>query len=57
MSIEMSPEQFRALGYRAVDLIAAQLAGVNEAPVRQPVPEALREALMAQPLPQEGVAT
>src|SRR5256885_5724794 len=36
--IDLSPEEFRQLGYRAVDMIAERLANVRNAPVRQPVP-------------------
>ncbi len=51
--IDLSPEQFRELGYRAIDLIAEQLKTVREAPVRRPTGD-LREQIMSQPLPQEG---
>lgn len=53
--IDLTPETFRELGYRAVDLLAEQLAGIRAAPIRQPVPPALRERLMHQPLPEIGV--
>lgn len=52
--IDLTPEQFRQLGYRAVDLLAEQLAGLPQAPSRRPVPDALRQQLMGQPLPAEG---
>jgi len=52
--IDLSPEEFRQLGYRAVDLIAERLAGIADAPTRQPVPDALREGWMNAPLPLEG---
>jgi glutamate/tyrosine decarboxylase-like PLP-dependent enzyme len=48
--IDLSPETFRELGYRAVDIIAERLAAIHEAPVRQPVPDDLRERLMHTPL-------
>lgn len=48
--IDLSPETFRELGYRAVDLIAEQLAAIHDAPVHQPVPDDLRERLMHSPL-------
>jgi len=51
--IDLSPEQFRELGYRAVDLIAEQLAAVQDAPVRRPTGD-LREQIMSQPLPKAG---
>lgn len=53
MTIDLSPEEFRQLGYKAIDLIAAQLASVEQRPVRQPVPAALRDQLMHQPLAEE----
>jgi glutamate/tyrosine decarboxylase-like PLP-dependent enzyme len=54
--IDLSPEEFRALGYRAVDLLAEQLAMLHDAPARRAVPDGLRERLMHQPLPQTGRA-
>ena len=53
--IDLSPETFRELGYRAVDLIAEQLATLPDAPVRQPVPDDLRERLMHSPLNTEPI--
>jgi aromatic-L-amino-acid/L-tryptophan decarboxylase len=55
MMIDLSPEEFRQLGYRAVDLVAEQLAKLADAPVRQPVPADLRERLMHQPTPETGL--
>jgi aromatic-L-amino-acid/L-tryptophan decarboxylase len=52
--IDLSAEQFRELGYRAIDLLAEQLATNSEKPTRQPVPPDLRERLMQQPLPEIG---
>jgi glutamate/tyrosine decarboxylase-like PLP-dependent enzyme len=52
--IDLSPDEFRALGYRAVDLIAEQLAAPPEAPCRRPVPEQVRDGLPSQPLPDTG---
>lgn len=49
--IELSPDEFRRLGYRAVDLLAERLAGVRAGAVRQPVPPALRDGWIAEPLP------
>jgi len=51
MTIDLTPAEFRRLGYQAVDLIAKQLENVREQPVRRPVPDQLREAVINQPLP------
>ncbi len=56
MTIDLSPDEFRALAYQAVDLIAAQLEQLRDQPVRRPVPAGLRDKLMEQPLPQEGAS-
>src|SRR5689334_15415801 len=52
--IDLSPEDFRALGYQAVDLIVERLSAQAELPVRQPVPTELRDRLMHTPIPTEG---
>jgi aromatic-L-amino-acid decarboxylase len=52
--IDLSPEEFRALGYRAIDLLAEQLAAIPDAPARRALPEELRKSLMRQPLPEAG---
>ncbi|MCA9910836.1 MAG: amino acid decarboxylase, partial [Anaerolineae bacterium] len=54
--IDLSPDEFRRLGYRAIDLIAERMAAQESLPVRQPVPEALREQLMNAPLPMQEQA-
>jgi glutamate/tyrosine decarboxylase-like PLP-dependent enzyme len=56
ITLELTPEAFRELGYRAVDLIADSLDRVQrrQEPARQAVPPELREYLMDLPLPQEG---
>jgi aromatic-L-amino-acid/L-tryptophan decarboxylase len=51
--LDLSPEEFRQLGYRAIDILADQLAAVRDAPTRCVVPEDLREQIMNQPLPVE----
>jgi hypothetical protein len=51
--IDMSPDEFRRLGYRAVDLIADNLASLRSRPCRSPVPPDVQHALMHQPLPHE----
>jgi glutamate/tyrosine decarboxylase-like PLP-dependent enzyme len=53
MSLDLSPEEFRQLGYRAVDLLAEQLASIPTGPARRMLTEAQRQALMHQPLPEE----
>jgi len=56
MTIDLSPEQFRELGYRAVDILASQLADVQSAdsPVRRTFPPELRAQLLEQPLPESS---
>ena len=54
MLLDLSPDQFRALGYRAVDMLAEQLAAVPDAPCRRALPEALRRQILEQPLPEAG---
>ncbi len=54
--INLSPEVFRELGYRAVDILADQLSALGQPdhPVRTPVPDDLKELILAQPPPAEG---
>ncbi len=52
--IDLSPEAFRTLGYRAVDLIADQLAAIPDAPVRRAMSDELRQQILSQPLPKEA---
>lgn len=51
-TIDLTPEAFRELGYRAVDLLVEQLQALPTAPVRHPMTDEARERLMAQPLPE-----
>jgi glutamate/tyrosine decarboxylase-like PLP-dependent enzyme len=51
--IDMTPDEFRRLGYRAIDLLADDLASLRERPCRSPVPPDVQQALMHQPLPDE----
>jgi aromatic-L-amino-acid decarboxylase len=53
--IDLTPEQFRALGYQAVDMIVERLTAQPALPVRQPVPAEIREQLIHSPLPEEGI--
>jgi aromatic-L-amino-acid/L-tryptophan decarboxylase len=49
--LDLTPEEFRRLGYRAVDLLAERLAAIRADPVRAPVPEEQRRDWMERPLP------
>ena len=49
--IEIPPEEFRRLGYRAVDLLVEHFASLSEKPCRSPVPDPLREELTQESLP------
>jgi aromatic-L-amino-acid/L-tryptophan decarboxylase len=51
--LDLSPDQFRELGYRAIDILAEQLASIRDTPTRCPVPDDLREQIIGQPLPVE----
>lgn len=53
-TLDLSPEQFRALGHRAVDLLAEQLRFSHSASARNPVSGDLRASLLHQPLPKQG---
>ncbi len=50
--IDLSPDEFRQLGYQAIDQLAEQLAAVRDLPTRQPVPDDLRQRILGQPLPE-----
>jgi glutamate/tyrosine decarboxylase-like PLP-dependent enzyme len=52
--LDLTPEQFRELGYRAIDIIAAQLAALPEIPARRSLPEALRQQFLEQSMPTNG---
>jgi aromatic-L-amino-acid decarboxylase len=51
MPLDMSPDEFRRLGYRAVDLLSDHFAAMPDGRCRTPVPEAERRALIEEPLP------
>lgn len=55
-TLEMSAAEFRELGYSAVDLIAdaMDVRSRGDELARRAVPEAIRESLMAAPLPETG---
>lgn len=50
----MAPEEFRRLGYQAVDLAAAHLAGMRQGPVFLPMTPDERLALLDGSLPEAG---
>ncbi len=50
--IDLSPDEFRQLGYQAIDLLAQQMAAIRDLPTRQPVPEDLKQRFLHQPLPE-----
>jgi glutamate/tyrosine decarboxylase-like PLP-dependent enzyme len=56
MTLELTPAQFRELGYKAIDLIADNLDRLQNRlePARRAVPPELREQLLTQVLPQGG---
>lgn len=49
--MQLSEEEFRRLGYQAVDMAASYLAGLPGRPVFQRMEESERQALMNMPLP------
>src|SRR5436190_18582099 len=51
--IDLSPDEFRKLGYQAIDLIVEQLSNIQTSKVRQPVPDDLKNQLMFTPFPQD----
>lgn len=54
--IDLSTEDFRRLGYRAVDLLADHFAALPRARCRTPVPADLQHTLMLEPLPHVGTS-
>ncbi|MBZ0281539.1 MAG: amino acid decarboxylase [Anaerolineae bacterium] len=52
--IDLSPDEFRRLGYRAIDILADQMDTIRDYPTRQPMPDVVRERFMKQPLPESG---
>lgn len=53
-ALALDPEEFRRLGYRAVDLALEHLQGMRERPVFRPMAPEEREALLARTLPEAG---
>lgn len=54
--IDLSSEDFRRLGYRAVDLLADHFAALPRARCRTPVPADLQRTLMREPLPEASTS-
>ena len=52
-AIDIAPEEFRRLGYRAIDLLTEHFAALSQGPCRLPVPEDVRRELMEAPIPTE----
>lgn len=52
--LELSPDEMRALGYRAVDMMVAHLAALGDEPVFGTAPRAEMEARLREPPPAEG---
>jgi aromatic-L-amino-acid/L-tryptophan decarboxylase len=50
--IDLPPDEFRRLGYRAIDLLADHLAALPTGKCRTPVPAGVRRTLLEQPLPE-----
>ena len=51
----LTPEEFRKLGYQAVDMAAEYLTALPSSPVFQPMLPAEREAILSQPMPDHGL--
>jgi hypothetical protein len=49
--VKLSDEEFRKLGYRAIDMAASYLAELPSRPVFQRMDESERQALMNMPMP------
>jgi glutamate/tyrosine decarboxylase-like PLP-dependent enzyme len=52
-AMDIAPEEFRRLGYRAIDLLTDHFAALSEGPCRLPVPDDVRRELMEAPSPTE----
>ena len=52
MPIDLSPEEFRKLGYRVVDILTENLTQVVKGPTRRPLSDEHRENLVNQALPE-----
>ncbi|HSU17027.1 pyridoxal phosphate-dependent decarboxylase family protein [Longimicrobium sp.] len=54
-TLQLSPEEMRALGYRVVDMIVDEVAHLHERPVAGGAPRAEMEARLREPAPAAGV--
>ena len=54
--IDLPPEEFRRLGYRAVDLLTEHLAALPRQPCRSGVPDAVRRELLEAAFPEAPTA-
>ncbi|HLI88080.1 MAG TPA: aminotransferase class I/II-fold pyridoxal phosphate-dependent enzyme [Ktedonobacteraceae bacterium] len=53
--LSFEEEELRSAGYQVIDEVTAYLCGMRERPVWQPMPDAVREAIGGQKLPEEGL--
>ncbi|MEO8257844.1 MAG: pyridoxal-dependent decarboxylase [Acidobacteriota bacterium] len=53
-AVDIAPEEFRRLGYRAIDLLTEHFAALADRPCRAPVPGNVRRELMERSIPMEG---
>jgi aromatic-L-amino-acid decarboxylase len=54
MGLSFEEEELRNAGYQVIDEVTAYLSGIRKRPVWQPMPGAVREAIHAQKLPEQG---
>ncbi len=52
--LELSPAQMKALGYKVIDMIVDHQLSVADKPVKKQLDQAALEALLIQPVPEEG---
>jgi aromatic-L-amino-acid/L-tryptophan decarboxylase len=52
----LSPQEFRRLGYQAVDLAVQDLATLTDGPVYKPMKQEERDLIREQPLPEHGAS-
>ena len=54
VDLDLSPEEFRKLGYRVIDMIAEYYSNVRDVPVFPPHTSAKVESAFEEPLPEKG---